>query len=129
VKTNEHLYRRVDLRDAVGAHLLPVERAAAIGFGRYVVSATTPFQRDDVGALRRNAPGVVAWRGPGYQEVYARRGWRMLPTIDRVYDNAAARRDLGWPRQDFQRVVECLRADDDPRSLLARAVGTKGYHR
>lgn len=42
VNANEYLYRRVDLEDVVDAHLLAVEKAASIGFGRFIVSATTP---------------------------------------------------------------------------------------
>jgi len=43
LKINEFLHRRVDLEDLVSAHLLAVEQARAIGFDRYVISATTPF--------------------------------------------------------------------------------------
>jgi len=129
VKVNELLYRRVDLEDVVDAHLLALEKAAAIGFGRYVVSATTPFTREDLRELRTNASSVVKRRVPGYEEVYARRGWSMFPGIDRVYVNERARSELGWrPRYDFARAVELLRAGEDPRSSLARAVGSKGYH-
>src|SRR5580765_3667341 len=42
LKVNEFLYRRLDLADAVDAHILAAERAQRIGFGRYVVSATSP---------------------------------------------------------------------------------------
>jgi UDP-glucose 4-epimerase len=53
----------------------------------------------------------------------------MLPSIERVYDNARARADLGWaPRWDFAHAVERLAAGEDPRSPLALAVGAKGYH-
>src|SRR3954447_17289635 len=55
VKVNELLYRRVDLEDVVSAHRLALERAPAIGFGRYIVSATTPFARDDLAELRSHA--------------------------------------------------------------------------
>jgi nucleoside-diphosphate-sugar epimerase len=129
LKANEFLHRRVDVRDVVDAHLLAVERAPAPGFGRYVVRATTPFTPDDLADLRVEAPGVVARRVPDYEEVYARRGWRMFPGIDRVYVNERARRELGWEsRYDFRRVVESLRAGENPRSPLARMVGSKGYH-
>jgi len=60
VKVNELLYRRVDLEDVVSAHLLALERAAAIGFGRHVISATTPFTRDELMAPRADASAVVA---------------------------------------------------------------------
>jgi UDP-glucose 4-epimerase len=129
LKTNELLYRRVDLEDVVSAHRLALERAPQLGFGRFIVSATTPFSRDDLAELRVDAPRVVRRLVPGFEEVYAARGWRMLDSIDRVYDNARARAELGWaPRHDFAFALERLRAGEDPRSALALAVGAKGYH-
>jgi UDP-glucose 4-epimerase len=128
-KVNELLYRRVDLEDAADAHLLALERAPALGFGRYIVSATTPFTREDLPRLRADAPSVVRERFPGYEALYAQLGWRMFPTLDRVYDNARARRDLGWaPRWDFARALERLERGEPPHSDLALAVGAKGYH-
>src|SRR5215813_8615880 len=129
VKANEFLYRRVDIEDVVSAHLLALEKAASIGFGRYIVSATTPFMRDDLSDLRANAPLVLRRRVPDYEPEYARRGWKMFPGIERVYVNERARNDLGWrPRYDFRHVLERLKAGADPRSPLSRAVGSKGYH-
>jgi UDP-glucose 4-epimerase len=129
VKLNELLYRRVDLEDVVGAHLLALERAPAIGFGRYIVTATTPFSRADLAELRADAPAVLRRVVPGYEEVYGARGWRMFPGIDRVYDNARARDELGWrPRYDFAYALERLSAGEEPRSELALVVGAKGYH-
>src|SRR3954447_17736146 len=87
VKVNELLYRRVDLEDVVEAHRVALERAPEIGFGRYIVSATTPFSPADCAQLRRDAPAVVRRLVPGYEEVYARRGWTMFDGLDRVYDN------------------------------------------
>jgi UDP-glucose 4-epimerase len=128
-KVNELLYRRIDLSDVVAAHLAAVAGAPRIGFGRYVVSATTPFAPDDLGELRRDAPAVVERLFPGYPDVYARLGWRMFPSIDRVYVNERARAELGWePRYDFRHVLELLRAGQVPRSTLATSVGAKGYH-
>jgi UDP-glucose 4-epimerase len=43
-QANELLYRRLDIADAVSAHLLAIERAPTIGFARYIVSATSPFE-------------------------------------------------------------------------------------
>jgi len=129
LKVNEYLYRRVDIEDAVSAHLLAVERAPSIGFGRYIISATTPFRPDDAATLRTDAQSVVAKRVPGYEAEYRRRGWRMLPSIDRVYVNERARTDLNWrPRYDFGYILDRLRAGADPRSPMAIAVGYKGYH-
>jgi UDP-glucose 4-epimerase len=129
VKANEFLYRRVDLEDVVGAHLLALEKATTIGFGRYIISATTPFTRDDLLDLRAAAPLVVKRSFPDYEEEYARRGWKMFPGIERVYVNDRARIDLGWsPTYDFRLVLDSLKAGADPRSPLSREVGSKGYH-
>jgi UDP-glucose 4-epimerase len=128
-KANEFLFRRVDLEDVVSAHQLALEKAAAIGFGRYIVSATTPFTHDDLQELRSDAPAVLKRRVPRYADVYARRGWSMFPGIDRVYSNERARTVLGWrPQYDFARILDLIRAGEAPSSPLARTVGSKGYH-
>lgn len=129
IKVVEYLYRRVDLEDVVSAHLLAMERARTLGFRRYIISATTPFVPDDLPELRRDAPSVLCRHFPGYEAEFTRRGWRMVPRIDRVYVNARAREELGWqPRHDFGALLKRLRADQDFRSPLARLVGSKGYH-
>jgi len=124
LKTTELLYRRVDVEDAVAAHLVALERAPAIGFGRYIITATTPFTRDDTGELRSNPEAVLDRRVPAWREAYRAREWRMLPSFDRVYDNTRARVELGWrPHHDFATVL----ARGDVRSPLAHAIGLKGY--
>jgi UDP-glucose 4-epimerase len=129
IKVNEFLYRRVDLADAVGACLSAADQAPAIGFGRYIVSATTPFAPGDLAELRRDAVRVVRRLNPDFEDEYSRRGWHMVPGIDRVYVNERARRELGWePQYDFNRLIARLRSGEDFRSPLARLVGSKGYH-
>jgi UDP-glucose 4-epimerase len=129
LKVNELLHRRVDLEDVVSAHRQALERAPEIGFGRYIVTATTPFTREDLAELRTDAPAVVRRRVPGHEAVYAARGWTMFPSIERVYDNSRAREELGWaPRYDFQHALDRLDVGKDPRSPLALEVGAKGYH-
>lgn len=128
-KANEFLYRRVELEDAVDAHLCALQRAPELGFGRYIISATTPFTPADLEELHRDAPAVLARHYPQHAALYRARGWRMFPTIDRVYVNARARQDLAWtPRHDFNRVLARLTAGGTVLSPLARAVGAKGYH-
>ena len=56
-KANEFLYRRVAIEDVVEAHLLAAERAPAIGFGKYIISATTPFRREDCAEPARRCAG------------------------------------------------------------------------
>lgn len=129
-KVNELLYRRVDVEDVVSAHLLALDKARLIGFARYIISATTPFSRADLRELRTHAPAVLRRHVPAYEGEYARRGWTMFEGIDRVYDNARARAELGWqPRHDFASAIERLHRDGDFRSGLARRIGSKGYHR
>jgi len=129
-QANELLHRRVDIEDVVDAHLLAARRAPAIGFGRYIVSATTPFTQDDLPMLRESAPRVLNRLFPECEALYAGQGWKLPAQLDRVYVNALARRELGWqPRHDFAHVLRCLREGRDFRSQLARDVGSKGYHR
>ena len=129
LKASEFLYRRVDVQDVVDAHLRARTHAERIGFGRYIISATSPFEPGDLDALNRDAPSVVAKRCPDYPAVFEQRNYRMLPHIDRVYVNAAARRDLEWtPQWDFHTVLGHLRNDDPILSPLAAAIGSKGYH-
>ena len=129
MQANELLYRRADIDDIVEAHLLAIGRAPDIGFGRYIVSATPPFTREDVAALRTDAAAVVRRLFPDVDALYAARGWKLLPSLDRVYDSGRASRALGWaPRRDFAFVLECLRRGEDFRSDMARAIGVKGYH-
>ena len=127
LKVNELLYRRVDLEDVVSAHRCALD--SDIAFGRYIISATTPFTPEDLAELHSDAPAVVARHAPGYEALYERLGWRMFDAIERVYVNAAARRDLGWaPKYDFAYALERLAAGEEWRSELALAVGAKGYH-
>jgi len=128
-QANELLYRRADIEDMVSAHLCAIERAPALGFGRYIVSATTPFSRADLPELGRDARAVVERLFPECAALYAARGWKLFQQLDRVYVNERARVDLGWqPRYDFAHVLECLREGRDFRSALAHEVGVKGYH-
>jgi UDP-glucose 4-epimerase len=129
VKANEYLYRRVDIEDVVSAHLLAAKRAAAIGFRKYIISATTPFLRSDLVDLRLDAPRVVRQRVPHFEPEYERRQWKLFPVIDRVYVNERARKELGWlPQYNFSSIIERMKAGDDMRSALARLIGAKGYH-
>jgi len=111
VKANEFLYRRVDIEDVVQAHLAAAAQARVAGFAKYIISATTPFSRDDVTELRDRAPQVVRRCVPEYEAEYKRRGWTMIGGIDRVYVNDKARAELGWqPRHDFGTLIGRLKA-------------------
>jgi UDP-glucose 4-epimerase len=129
VKVNEYLHRRVDIEDAVAVHLLALAKAPSIGFAKYIVSATTPFDPSDLVDLALDAPSVVQRLFPDQPAEYVRRNWKMFPVLDRVYDNSRARMELDWaPVYDFRYVLDRLERDEEARSPLARTVGAKGYH-
>lgn len=129
VQANELLYRRADIEDVVSAHLAALDSAKESRFGRYIVSAPTPFTRDDLADLRTDAPSVVLRHFPECEALYAARGWKLFPTIDRVYVSAKAIASLGWrPKYDFRHVLRSLLNGKDFLSPLAREIGYKGYH-
>jgi nucleoside-diphosphate-sugar epimerase len=129
LKVNELLHRRVDVEDVVSAHELALDRAPLIGFGRYIITATTPLTPDDLTSVRADLPTVVRRLYPDFEDIYGVRGWRMFPAIERVYVNERARTDLGWsPRYDFRYALDRLAEHADPRSPLALSIGAKGYH-
>jgi UDP-glucose 4-epimerase len=113
-KVNELLFRRLTVADAAEAHVAALERAPALGHDTFIVSAPTPFSPRDCAELVRDAPAVVARYFPRYEEVYARLGWSMFASIDRVYVAARAARRLRFTcRTGFQEKLD----------ELARALG------
>ncbi|MET7257535.1 NAD-dependent epimerase/dehydratase family protein [Dyadobacter fermentans] len=129
VQALELLYRRVDIADAVSAHLLAMEKAGTIGFGKYIISATTPFTPSHLAQLHTDAHAVIRSLYPECEALFDGRGWKLFSEIDRVYVNERARRELGWqPGYDFAHVLRSLRNGTDFRSELAREIGSKGYH-
>jgi UDP-glucose 4-epimerase len=110
LKANEFLSRRLTVEDAARAHLLALERAPAIGFGVFIISPQTPFDRSDLVALGTNAAAVIARRFPEAKELYSRQGWQLPARISRVYDTSLARSQLGFVCEtDFRAVLEALR--------------------
>jgi nucleoside-diphosphate-sugar epimerase len=128
VKADEYAYRRVALEDVVSAHLLAAQRAAEIGFARYVISATTPFLEGDLAELRTDAAAVFARRAPRAAAVWAERGWRFGSRLDRVYVNAMARDELGWrPEFDLDAVAAMVARGGSVRTPLSQVIGSKEY--
>jgi UDP-glucose 4-epimerase len=129
IKANEYLYRRADIEDIVSAHLAAIDRITTIGFGKYVISATTPFRPAHLAVLNQDAGSVVAMLYPHQPAIYEAKGWIMLPHIDRVYVNQKAITELGWqPKYDFAYILDCLQAGKEFRSELTFLIGKKGYH-
>lgn len=110
LKANEFLNRRLTVEDAAEAHVAALNRAPEIGFGLYIISAPTPFAREDVAALIDDAAGVVGRYFPEAAELYAKVGWQLPQSVDRVYDPGLAERELGFRcRTDFAAVLDALR--------------------
>lgn len=95
-KANEFLFRRLTVADAAESHVAALGKAPEIGFDTFIISATTPFSPDDCEQLIIDAPSVVARYFPQYNDLYARAGWTMFQSIDRVYDSSKAFRRLGF---------------------------------
>lgn len=128
-KVNELLYRRADIYDMATAHLQAMEKAPAIGFDKLIVSGTSPFAPSDLVSLPKDAGAVISSYFPEYQRIYQRHGWKMFPTVDRVYRNDRAREKLGWtPVYSFSDALERLDRGDPLGSNLSKLVGKKGYH-
>ena len=114
-KANELLHRRLTVEDAARAHLVALERAPSVGFGSYIVSAPTPFAKEDCRDLKRDAAGVVGRLFPQAAELYAQKGWQLPPTIGRIYDASRAERELGFRcATTFETVLAALRNGDAP---------------
>ena len=95
-KANEPLFRRATVEDIAEAHAIALDKAPELGFDTFIISARTPFSPDDCAELIVDAPAVVARLFPRYREIYARLGWTMFDSIDRVYDSSKAARRLGF---------------------------------
>lgn len=110
MKANELLHRRLTVEDAARAHLVALERAPEIGFDTFIVSAPTPFTRDDCTTLKADAPAVIARHFPDALELYRAQGWELPSGIGRVYDAGRAERRLGFRCETgFAEVLDALR--------------------
>jgi nucleoside-diphosphate-sugar epimerase len=110
LKANEFLNRPLTVEDAADAHVVALDRAPAVGFEIFVLSAPTPFIRSDAEALKRAAAKVIERHFPDAPVVYARLGWRLPTSIGRVYDASRIERVLGFRcATDFGRVLDALR--------------------
>ena len=104
------LHRGIDRRDVAEAHSLALHRTGPPA--TFVVSSSTPFDREDLVELPGNPSAVIEHRCPGLVERMTARGWPEPPPIGRVYDCSLAARELGFvPRHGIE---SCLADDWDP---------------
>jgi nucleoside-diphosphate-sugar epimerase len=95
------LYRGVDADDVAQAHELALTATTA-GHDVYNVSAPQPFGITDCGRLLSEADAVILQRFPWARAEFARRGWMLPRSIDRVYVVDRAITGLGFrPAHDF----------------------------
>ena len=114
MKANEFLNRRLTVQDCARAHITALERAPQLGFATYIASAPTPFSRDDVVELKRDARAVIARLFPDAAELFAARGWSLPASIGRVYDASAIESGLGFRcATDFAAVLAAMRAGEE----------------
>jgi UDP-glucose 4-epimerase len=112
-KANELLFRRLTVEDAAEAHVAALEKAPQLGFDIVIVSAPSPFRPDDCEALIADARSVVARYFPEFPALYARKGWTMFSSIDRVYDASRARDRLVFVcKTSFADVLAALAAEE-----------------
>ncbi len=114
LKANELLHRRLTVEDAADAHVLALERAPALGFDLFLLSAPTPFARHEAAELKRDAAAVIAKYFPDAPSLYSARGWTLPASIGRVYDAGHAERVLGFRcRTGFAEMLAALRDGGD----------------
>ncbi|ATY34133.1 NAD-dependent epimerase/dehydratase family protein [Sphingomonas psychrotolerans] len=111
MKANELLHRRLTVEDAARAHIAALDSAPRIGFGSFIISAPTPFDRDECEELKRDAATVIARYFPDAPALYAAKGWELPNSISRIYDAARAEQVFDFRCEtDFRAVLDALKA-------------------
>jgi nucleoside-diphosphate-sugar epimerase len=109
IKANEFLNRRLTVEDAAEAHVVALAKAPSLGFETFILSAPPPFAREECRQLIDDAPSVIARHFPDAPELYARRGWVLPASLDRIYDPSRAEREMGFRcRTDFRAVLDAM---------------------
>lgn len=109
LKANEFLNRRLTVEDAADAHIAALDGMGGLGFETFILSAPTPFAREDCEQLMADAPSVIARYFPEAAELYKRKGWVLPDHIDRIYDAGKAERLLGFRAKiDFTSILQAL---------------------
>lgn len=109
LKANEFLNRRLTVEDAADAHIAALDRIGDLGFETFILSAPTPFEREDCRQLIVDAPSVIAQKFPQAAALYEQKDWVLPDHIDRIYDASKAERLLGFrPKTDFANILKAL---------------------
>ena len=127
-KAVEYLYRRVDLSDAVEAHLLAARRAPELGL--------RPLHHQRHHPVRRTGSCRARTRRPGRRRQALRRAGRAVhhPRLDHPTGHRLDLRQhpsaprIWTPRWAFPATAELALDEGHVLSPLAGLVGAKGYH-
>ncbi|MDH7785454.1 UDP-glucose 4-epimerase [Ochrobactrum sp. 19YEA23] len=113
VMATYRLHRGIDARDVADAHAAALANGGA-HFQRYIISAFSPFTKQDCEVLSVDAAAVIRHKVPDLATEFDRRELSLPRIIDRVYDSSRARSGLGWhSRFGYEEVL----AQMDRRSL------------
>jgi nucleoside-diphosphate-sugar epimerase len=88
------LHRGLDARDCAWAHRLALE--SRVRFGLYNISARSPFQREDMEELLRDAASVIRRRAPEEAAMLAQHRIELPTRLERVYVISHAEAELGF---------------------------------
>jgi len=88
------LHRGLDVRDCAWAHQLALE--APVRFGLYNISARSPFGREDLVELLRDAASVIRRRAPEEAALLEERAIELPSRLERVYVISRAEAELGF---------------------------------
>jgi len=102
------LYRGVDVRDATQAHILAMT-AETEGYGVFNISALSLFSREETYDLFHDAPSVILRHFPDIDSIFAKKGWILPQSIDRVYSVEKAKKTLNYrPSFNFDTLIETI---------------------
>lgn len=100
------LYRGVDVRDAAAAHILAMTSEVK-GYDVFNISAQSPFSSDETYDLLHNAPSVLGRHFPDIEKLFAKKGWKLPISIDRVYSIDKAKNILDYhPAFNFDALMD-----------------------
>ena len=104
------MYRGVDVRDVVSAHVRALETSLE-NFEIFNISAQPLFTEDDLVDLRKDVMKVLEKKAPRLISFYQERGWEIPSFIDRVYVIGKAKYFLDYkPRHNLEEMLTELSA-------------------
>jgi hypothetical protein len=81
--------------------------AESEGYDAFNISALSPFSRDETYDLLHDAPSVLSRHFPGIESFFAKKGWILPDSIDRVYSIEKAAKILNYcPSFNFDTLIE-----------------------